>query len=50
MAILRVADTLSRLVLSELDMFHVIFCLPVTLFHGYPDQGKLRKLHRLVSL
>ena len=25
-------------------MFHVIYCLPVTLFHGYPDQGKLRKL------
>ena len=27
-----------------MDIFHVIYCLPVTLFHGYPDQGKLRKL------
>ena len=25
-------------------MFHVIYWLPATRFHGYPDQGKLRKL------
>ena len=22
----------------------MIYCLPVTLFHGYPNKGKLRKL------
>ena len=25
-------------------MFPVIYYLPVTLFHGYPDQGKLIKI------
>ena len=31
-------------------MFPVIYCFPVTLFHGYPDQGRLRKLAIEVSL